>query len=318
MMPESSEPSANRLEEAAGILGRSVAASTYSSPMAPPTRPSDLPARRLPVAGLIGLVVVYLAILKVVGIAVEDQTDVADGRLLTTENVAWEMVVPLGAAFVFVYAVITALGWWRVVFDDPRPVQRWVGIVPVIFLLAILAGTNYGGLADRGTGFTLTLLGACLLVGFGEEGMFRAIGVTSLRQQCLTETRVALYSSLLFGAVHLSNLIGGNAGAVGQAIVVSFAGYFFYLIRRVTRSNILNSILHGGFDFMILSGTAIVPKGDDPHPGALLAILVYLACGVLLFVLRHRIEPPEPPTHGELHRPADLPHGVLPPHPRST
>ena len=206
----------------------------------------------------------YLAIIKVIGLAVEDQTDVVDGRLLTTENVAWEMVVPLGAAFVFVYAVITALGWWRTVFDDPRPVQRWVVAVPLIFIVVIVAGIDYGGLADRGIGFTLTLLGACLLVGFGEEGMFRAIGVTSLRQHGLTETRVALWSSLLFGAVHLTQPDRRQRRRIGQAIVVSFAGYFFYLIRRVTRSNILNSLLHGGFDFMILSGTAIIRAARTP------------------------------------------------------
>lgn len=121
--------------------------------------------------------------------------------------------------------------------------------------------------------------------------MFRCIGVTSLRQQGFTEGKVALWSSLIFGLVHLTNLIGGNAGAIGQAVAVSFAGYFFYLIRRVSRSNILNSLLHAGFDFMILSGTAIIPKGEDPHPGVVLAVLVYLVCGVLVIVRRHHIEP---------------------------
>ena len=114
--------------------------------MSLPTPESGLPRRRLSVVGLLALVVMYLAIIKVLGVAVEDRTEVVDGRLLTTENVAWEMVVPLGAAFVFVYAVITALGWWRTVFDDPRPVQRWVVVIPLIFMIAILAGTNYGGL----------------------------------------------------------------------------------------------------------------------------------------------------------------------------
>ncbi|UFS97325.1 hypothetical protein [Nocardia huaxiensis] len=58
----------------------------------------------------------------------------------------------------------------------------------------------------------------------------------------LTESRVALWSSLVFG--------------------------FFYLIRRVTRGNTANSIIHGLFDFPLLTGTAI-----------------------LLLLNRHRIEP---------------------------
>ena len=74
-------------------------------------------------------------------------------------------------------------------------------------------------------------------------------------------------------------------------VKVSFAGYFFYLIRRVSRSNILNSLLHAGFDFMIISGTAIIAEGEDIHPGSGLAILVYLVCGIAVLVKRHTIEP---------------------------
>ena len=259
--------------------------------VSPPTRPEQLPRRQLPIVGFIAVAIVYLVVIKVVGIVAGSHTEVVDGRLLTTENVTWEMIVPLGAALIFVYTVISVLGWWSQVLHDPRPVRRWVWALPVIFAVAIIAGINYGGLADRGGTFTILLVIAALCVGFGEEGMFRCIGVTSLRQHGLTEGKVAFWSSLIFGLVHLTNLIGGNEGAIGQAIAVSFAGYFFYLIRRVSRSNILNSILHAGFDFMILSGTAIIPEGEDPHPGVVLAVLVYVICGVLVIVKRHHIEP---------------------------
>ena len=46
---------------------------------------------------------------------------------------------------------------------------------------------------------------ATQFVGWGEEGMFRGIGVTTLRDHGLTEGKVALWSSIIFGAVHLSN-----------------------------------------------------------------------------------------------------------------
>jgi hypothetical protein len=45
---------------------------------------------------------------------------------------------------------------------------------------------------------------------------------------------------------------------IPQAIIVSAAGYFFYLIRRVSRGNVVNSVIHGLVDFSILSGTAII------------------------------------------------------------
>ncbi len=253
--------------------------------------PADYGKRSLPVVGFIVVAVVYIAVIKVVGMLCEDDAGIVDGRVLTTDSILYGFLIPLGAAFVFVYLVITVLGWWRPVFYDPKPVRQWVWVVPTVFIVAIAAGINYPGLADRGGKFTLMLIGASLLVGFGEEGMFRVIGVTSLRRHGLTEGKVALWSSVIFGLVHISNIIGGDARALAQAAVVSFAGYFFYLIRRVSRSNILNSLLHAGFDFTIISGTLIIAEGEDPYPGAILAIPVYLVCGIVVFVKRHTIEP---------------------------
>ena len=82
---------------------------------------------------------------------------------------------------------------------------------------------------------------------------------------------------------------------LAQAVIVSFAGYFFYLIRRVSRSNLLNSVLHAGFDFTLISSTQIFPEGEDVHAaGAAVAILVYLVCGIIVLVKRHTIEPVNP------------------------
>jgi hypothetical protein len=62
--------------------------------------------------------------------------------------------------------------------------------------------------------------------------MFRGVGLVTFRRMGLTEGRVALYSSLAFGAVHLSNALGTGTNAIAQAIVVCFAGYLLYLTRR--------------------------------------------------------------------------------------
>jgi len=239
-------------------------------------------------------VVVWLAILRLVGMLTEDKADVQDGHLLTTGNVAWSMAVPIGAACAFVFLVIAVLGWWRPFFHDPKPVRKWVWVIPIVFAVAIVAGINYGELSDRGIGFTLTLLLATQFVGFSEEGMFRCIGVTCFRRNGFSEGKVALWTSLLFGLVHLTNLIGGDSKAFFQAVVVSFAGYFFYLIRRVSRSNILNSVLHGLFDFTLISGTAIIAEGEDLYAPATLGTLVYIVCGIIVLVKRHKIEPAEP------------------------
>ncbi|MFI5426329.1 type II CAAX prenyl endopeptidase Rce1 family protein [Aeromicrobium sp. UC242_57] len=200
------------------------------------------------------------------------------------------MWLPLGTALVFTYAVIGVLGWWRPVFHDGKPVRRWVWAVPVIFLVCSLLAIDYGALGDKTIGYIIALFLACQLVGWGEEGMFRGIGVTALREHGLTEGKVALWSSVVFGAVHLTNAVGHGATADPQALAVSFAGYFFYLTRRVSGSNVLNSILHGLFDFSLLTGTVILVD-QEPYIGSAAAILAYLIVGVLVLVRRHRIEP---------------------------
>ena len=235
------------------------------------------------------IVVVYLAIIQVGGIALTHVGD-HDEDVTTVEGVLWNLLMPLGAALVFTYAVIGVLGWWRPVFHDDKPVRRWVWFVPIVFLVCSLVAVDYGALGDKTIGYVLLLFLACQFVGWGEEGMFRGIGVTTLRAHGLTEGKVAFWSSIIFGAVHLTNAVGHGAHAIPQAFAVSFAGYFFYLTRRVSGSNVLNSILHGLFDFSLLSGTAILVD-QDPYVGSAAAIVAYLVVGGVLLVRRHRIEP---------------------------
>jgi membrane protease YdiL (CAAX protease family) len=174
-------------------------------------------------------------------------------------------------------------------------VQKWVIVVPIIFVVGILLATDYGALSDKSAGFVLMLLLATQLVGWGEEGMFRGIGVTTLREHGLTEGKVALWSSLIFGLVHLSNAIGRGAGAIPQAVVVSLAGYFFYLTRRRTGGNAVNSVIHGFFDFSLLTGSAIL-VAQEAYIGSLAGILVYVVCVIVLLVRRRHIEVRAPGT----------------------
>lgn len=232
----------------------------------------------------------YLAIIKGTGYLASQIWQV-NGGLFTTRDVIVQMWIPLGAALLFTYAVVAALRWWSPVLRETRPVQRWVWLVPIVFAVCIAIAIDYADLFDKDLGFVLALFVACQFVGWGEEGMFRGIGVTALRSHGLTEGRVALWSSVIFGAVHISNALTGEVSkALPQAIAVSFAGYFFYLIRRVSGGNVVNSVVHGLFDFSILTGTAIIAD-QAGYPGSLAAILAYLIVGAMLIIRRHHIEP---------------------------
>ena len=241
------------------------------------------------------IVIAYLAIIKGVGYVAGQIWNTDDG-LYTTRDVIVQMWVPLGAALLFTYAVVAVLRWWDPVLRDRHHVQRWVWAVPIVFAVCIAAAIDYADLFDKSIGYILALLVATQFVGWGEEGMFRGIGVTTLRAHGLTEGRVALWSSIIFGAVHISNAITGDVSkALPQAIAVSFAGYFFYLIRRVSGGNVLNSVIHGLFDFSILTGTAIVID-QGAYIGSAAAIVAYIVVGTLLIVRRHRIEPATQPA----------------------
>ena len=250
--------------------------------------------RALPIWGFLVVVLVYLAIIQLGGLALSHVGN-HDEDFTTVDGVLWNMWLPLGAALAFTYSVIGVLGWWRPVFRDDKPVRRWVWFVPIVFLVCSLVAIDYGALGDKAIGYVLVLFIACQLVGWGEEGMFRGIGVTTLRSHGLSEGRVALWSSVIFGAVHLSNAIGHGAQAIPQALAVSFAGYFFYLTRRASHGNVVNSILHGLFDFSLLTGTVILVD-QDPYIGSAAAILAYLIVGIVLLVRRHSIEPGQPVT----------------------
>jgi membrane protease YdiL (CAAX protease family) len=77
---------------------------------------------------------------------------------------------------------------------------------------AIVLGTDYGTLVDKGIWFILVLLFGAGLIGLGEELMFRGIAVVALRQEGRTEPRVALLSAVLFGLAHTVNFfVDGGA-----------------------------------------------------------------------------------------------------------
>jgi len=249
-------------------------------------------ARRLSVAAWIGLLAVYLVLLQGLGVLLTRDID-GEYASPTTTNELWRSItVPVGASLVFVIAIITHLRWWRPVLLDTRPVQRWMIIVPVLMVVAIAAAANYGGLADRGLDFTLLLLISCLFVGFAEEGMFRGLGVTVFRRQGFSEGKVALWSTLIFGLAHATNLLSEGAGAFVQVLTTAVAGYFFYLIRRRSGGLLVPAFIHGLWDFALVS-SAIVP--GSTYAGFIVPVLVMVILGIVLLVRRHRIELPR--TH---------------------
>jgi membrane protease YdiL (CAAX protease family) len=132
------------------------------------------------------------------------------------------------------------------------------------------------------------MLVTALLVGFAEEGMFRGIAVTTFRVNRFSEVKVALWSTVIFGLAHATNLFSEGPKVILQVLVTILAGYLFYLVRRVSGGLLVPALLHGLWDFALLSSYVVE---DETYAGALLFILANVVLLAIVIARRHRIEP---------------------------
>jgi membrane protease YdiL (CAAX protease family) len=240
------------------------------------------------------VVVAYVAVIQGVGLLVGVDTHGSDSPFPTTSSITRNALIPIGLSILFGAGVVTWLGWWGEILRDDRPVAPWVRRVPLTMLGASIIAINYGHLADQQASLVLCLVVLGVFVGVGEELMFRGIGVVALRRAGLPEARVALWSSLVFGLVHVSNAIGQGPRALLQAAIVATTGYLFYLARRSAGTILLPMLVHGLWDFSLFSSLV----GPDPTAYVGMAVIILTQVGVLIAVFRrrHRIElAPSPP-----------------------
>jgi uncharacterized protein len=245
--------------------------------------------RGLPIWAYVVIVAVYLVIVQGAAQLLTAGLDIKYAAP-TSVNELWRSItVPVWASLVFVYAVVGALGWWRPVFTDDKPVQRWVRTIAIIMVVAALAGMNYTGLGHKGAGFTVLMVLTFLGVGFAEEGMFRGLGVAAFRVNGFTEGKVALWTCVVFGLAHGTNLISEGPKAVFQVLVTAVAGYFFYLIRRASAGLVVPALVHGLWDLGLISAAVVAGK---TYLGFSLFILADIILVVILLIRRHHIELP--------------------------
>jgi membrane protease YdiL (CAAX protease family) len=158
-------------------------------------------------------------------------------------------------------------------------------------LLSIVVVTNYPLLGDVSPMMIFTLLGSVLLIGIGEELMFRGITLETLRKiGRTTELKTALWATLIFGGAHASNVFTEGPGAFLQAVVASASGLLFYVVLRVSGTMLVPIILHAGWDFSLFSGNLrIDPK---PYIFAPVSLLTILVLTIIVLVRWRAIWPP--------------------------
>jgi uncharacterized protein len=129
----------------------------------------------------------------------------------------WRAVtVPVFGSLVFVYAVVAVLGWWRPVFTDEAGIHRRqagpaLGVDPPSHHRHHrLRRDELRGLGPQGHRLHGPARADHAGAGFAEEGMFRGLGVAAFRVNGFTEAKVALWTCVLFGLAHATNLFEGQ------------------------------------------------------------------------------------------------------------
>ncbi|ANY06153.1 CPBP family intramembrane glutamic endopeptidase [Pseudonocardia sp. HH130630-07] len=250
--------------------------------------------RPLKVWQFLVLTALYLVIVQGAIVLLRDGTVDGYGEPTSIDYLVRALVIPTGLVTVFALGVATYLGAWSEMFVNRRPLRRWVIAVPLAVLVLVAVVTNYSGLAAKGLTFALLLLVATLMVGFAEELMFRGVGVVVFRSNGYSEVRVGLWTTLVFGLAHGTNVITSGSAAFLQVVLTSATGFVFYLVLRSTGALAGAMLAHGLWDFGVLS-TQVDPA--DPSPmanvaGAGLAVilLVVLVLGRQLRVRRTEAE----------------------------
>jgi len=229
---------------------------------------------------LIGIIVVYLMIIQGMTAFLTAGMEVKYGELPTIEILIRTITIPVGVSVVFAAIVISWLGWWNRVMYEKKRLARWAWIIPAMMALSIIVVTSYSHLATISPTLVVTLLGSVLLIGIGEELMFRGITLEAMRSVSnTTEIKAALWAAVIFGGAHASNVFTEGSGAFLQAAVVSGTGLFFYIALRVSGTLLVPIILHAGWDFSLFSGNL----GLNPEP-SVLTIIATLA-NILLAII---------------------------------
>lgn len=181
-------------------------------------------------------------------------------NLVGADVILKSIVFPLAAGAVFVAVAVSYLGWWRPVLRESAPgAPKWamwlVALAMMGFILNMVVGTNWSAITLT---HLLMLLASGILVGFNEETINRGVTVTGFRGSGWSETRVALLSAVLFGAMHVPNAMFGVplAATVVQGVFAFFMGCGFYVLRRVSGSIFVCMAFHGLWDFSTFSSQA--------------------------------------------------------------
>lgn len=141
---------------------------------------------------------------------------------------------------------------------------------------------------------SLKILRTTLLVGVSEEWMYRGL-LLAVLSRWFGLRRGAMFSLLLFGALHLFNLISGMTLVYGllQFGMTILIGATFVLAAIGSRSLLIPMLAHGIYDFCVIDTLTSVEAGASAWP-ILIVSAMGLICGLFSLVWIARLKGQEP------------------------
>ncbi len=212
----------------------------------------------------------------------------------SSSNVVGFVIIPVALGIAATLALTARWGWWHQLFHEERTITwpRWRWALPAAFCLSIATTLAVAPWGDWNGGLVALILLGTMLVGFGEEIIFRGYLLVGARAR-YTEVGAWFLTSALFGVFHGLNILTGQSVrlTVQQMIVAFLMGSGLYLIRRISGLLVVGMVIHGLWDFSTFigagrgSGTGGIPKTMIAAPFTYGAIVVTL---VILFGLFRR------------------------------
>ncbi len=154
-------------------------------------------------------------------------------------------------------AVCSAIFFYRkyfrgTAFKKPR-INVW--IIEFMLVTVLIAGCHlfYGEFAGKDIAMIATICATMLLAGVGEELVFRGIILNAFKEKRGVWVAI-LWSSAIFGFLHITNIFGGQSVAetLKQVLSAGLAGVLFAWVYLKTNNVLPTMIYHGFYDMFIL------------------------------------------------------------------
>ncbi len=154
-------------------------------------------------------------------------------------------------------AVCSAIFFYRkyfrgTAFKKPR-INMW--IIEFMLVTVLIAGCHlfYGEFAGKDITIIATICATMLLAGIGEELVFRGIILNTFKEKRGIWVAI-LWSSVIFGILHITNIFGGQGviETLKQVFSAGLAGVLFAWVYLKTNNVIPTMIYHGFYDMFIL------------------------------------------------------------------